>query len=262
MCACLPPATHPRIGLTPSSKVKTTAPGAKIWVLASLVLAAWGAVAQPLVVGIPDHPPGEAQGQAPPAHALHLEALHAWTQASTDSRQVAAWVIRSGDNSGLPFVLIDKRQAQVFVFSAEARLLGATPALLGLAKGDDASPGIGQKPLSRIRPHERTTPAGRFVAALGKNLSGDPILWVDYETSISLHSLRGNNPREQRAQRLTSPSAHDNRISFGCINVALTFFDDVVMKAFQDTEGVVYVLPDTRSLLSVFAPHGFAPTLD
>jgi len=235
---------HP---LCPSDKMRTAVAGARIAVLASLVWA-WGAAAQPLVVGKPDHPPGEAH--------------HAWTQASTDSRQVAAWVMRSGDNSGLPFVLIDKRQAQVFVFSAEARLLGATPALLGLAKGDDASPGIGQKPLSRIQPHERTTPAGRFVAALAKNLSGDPILWVDYETSISLHSLRGNNPREQRAIRLTSPSAHDNRISFGCINVALTFFDDVVMKAFQGTEGVVYVLPDTRSLASVFAPHGFAPTPD
>lgn len=240
---CHPPARP----LRPSDKTRTAAAGARIAVLASLVLA-WGAAAQPLVVGKSDHPPGEAH--------------HAWTQASTDSRQVAAWVMRSGDNSGLPFVLIDKRQAQVFVFSAEARLLGATPALLGLAKGDDASPGIGQKPLSRIKPHERTTPAGRFVAALAKNLSGDPILWVDYETSISLHALRGNNPREQRIKRLTSPSTHDNRISFGCINVAPTFFGDVVMKAFQGTEGVVYVLPDTRSLASVFAPHGFAPTPD
>jgi len=240
--------------------MKTAAAVARIAVLASLVLAG-GAAAQPLVVGKPDHPPGDAQGQAP-GHAPHAEAHHAWTQASTDSRQMAAWITRSGDNSGLPFVLIDKRRAQVFVFSAEARLLGATPALLGLASGDHSAPGIGQKPLSRIKPHERTTPAGRFVAALAKNLSGDPILWIDYETSISLHALRGNNPREQRAKRLASLSAHDNRISFGCINVALTFFDEVVMKAFKETEGVVYVLPDTRSLLSVFAPHGFAPAPD
>ncbi|MDP2021625.1 MAG: hypothetical protein Q8L16_12080, partial [Hydrogenophaga sp.] len=63
--------------------MRTAAAGARIAVLASLVWA-WGAAAQPLVVGKPDHPPGEAH--------------HAWTQASTDSRQVAAWVMRSGDN--------------------------------------------------------------------------------------------------------------------------------------------------------------------
>lgn len=243
------------------SRVKPATWGATICVLASLVLS-WGAVAQPLLAG---GPPDRAPAKAPPqtlVHGLHGEAERAWTQASSDSRQMVNWVRRSGDHGGLPFVLIDKRQAQVFVFSGEARLIGAAPALLGLASGDDPSPGIGQKPLSSIQPHERTTPAGRFVAAMAKNLSGDPILWVDYDTSVSLHALRGNNPREQRARRLTSPSAQDNRISFGCINVAPTFFDAVVSTAFQGTEGVVYVLPDTRSLVSVFGPHGFAPSPD
>lgn len=228
---------------------------ARIAVLASIVLA-WGAAAETRMDAQPDRPPQGAQGPAL-VHTLHEDAHRAWTQASPESRQVAAWIQRSGDNRGWPFVLVDKRQAQVFVFSAEARLLGATSALLGLAKGDDSVPGIGQKPLSRIQPHERTTPAGRFEASLAYNLSGHPILWVDYETAISLHALRGYNPREQRSQRLTSPSALDNRISYGCINVAPSFFDDVVKKAFQDTEGVVYVLPETRSLASVFAPHGF-----
>lgn len=229
--------------------------------LASLALS-WAAVAQPLLTdGPPDRPLGTVPAQTL-VRELHGEAERAWTQASPDSRQMVTWVRRSGDHGGLPFVLIDKRQAQVFVFDGEARLLGAAPALLGLASGDDPSPGIGQKPLSRIQPHERTTPAGRFVAAMALNLSGAPILWVDYDTAISLHALRGNNPREQRARRLTSPSAQDNRISFGCINVAARFFDDVVTKAFQGTEGVVYVLPDTRSLASVFGPHGFAPAPD
>src|SRR5674476_1663356 len=59
-------------------------------------------------------------------------------------------------------------------------------ALLGSALGDDSVPGIGDRKLSSIRPEERTTPAGRFVAALGLNLGGAEILWVDYDGAVSM----------------------------------------------------------------------------
>ena len=91
--------------------------------------------------------------------------------ASQDARNVADWVLDSGDNRNLPFVIVDKVDAKVFVFHADGRLRGAAPALLGLALGDDAVPGIGERKLADIRPEERTTPAGRFVAALDRNLS-------------------------------------------------------------------------------------------
>ena len=50
--------------------------------------------------------------------------------ASGDARAVANWVATSGDNRGLPFVIVDKIDAKVFVFDATGALLGAAPALL------------------------------------------------------------------------------------------------------------------------------------
>lgn len=175
--------------------------------------------------------------------------------ASQDARQVADWVVDSGDNRGIPFMIVDKKEAKVFVFHADGLLRGAAPALLGLALGDDSVPGIGNRKLSTILPDERTTPAGRFVAALDRNLHGGEILWVDYDAAISLHPVITTNPKEQRAQRLASPSVLDNRISYGCINVPAEFFKNVVSAAFKGTNGIVYVLPETRSSRQVFASY-------
>jgi hypothetical protein len=147
---------------------------------------------------------------------------------SRDVQQVADWVVDSGDNLGLPFVIVDKTDAKVFVFYADGRLRGAAPALLGLAKGDYSIPGIGDRKLSAIRPEERTTPAGRFVASRGRNFNGKDVLWVDYANAVSLHRVVTTNPAERRLQRLATPTPLDNRISFGCINVPARFFDDVV----------------------------------
>lgn len=175
--------------------------------------------------------------------------------ASVDARQVAAWVIDSNDNHNMPFVIVDKTNGKVFVFHADGRLRGAASALLGLAVGDDSVPGIGDRKLSSIRPDERTTPAGRFEAALDRNLSGKEILWVDYDAAISLHPVVTSNAKERRAERLATPSPLDNRISYGCINVPADFFERVVGPAFKGTNGIVYVLPETRSAQKVFASY-------
>jgi len=174
---------------------------------------------------------------------------------SRDVQQVADWVVDSGDNLGLPFVIVDKTDAKVFVFHADGRLRGAAPALLGLAKGDYSIPGIGDRKLSAIRPEERTTPAGRFVASRGRNFNGKDVLWVDYANAVSLHRVVTTNPVERRLQRLATPTPLDNRISFGCINVPARFFDDVVTPAFTGTRGIVYVLPETRSKREIFARY-------
>ena len=168
-------------------------------------------------------------------------------RASAQVRQMADWVLRSSDNGGLPFMLIDKTDARVFLFDADGELSGAAPALLGLAVGDESVPGIGQRSLASIRPQERTTTAGRFVANLDRDLQGKPLLWVDYESSLSLHPLVKGKAEERRAQRLATPTPLDNRISYGCINVPVNFFKRVLTPAFKGTNGIVYVLPESRA---------------
>jgi hypothetical protein len=174
---------------------------------------------------------------------------------SRDARHVADWVVDSGDNRGMPFAIVDKIDAKVFVFGADGQLRGAAPALLGLARGDDSIPGIGDRDLSDIRPEERTTPAGRFVASIGYNFHGKDILWVDYDAAVSLHRVITTNPTERRLQRLASPTPLDKRISYGCINVPAKFYDNVVSPAFTGTYGIVYVLPDTRSISEILPKY-------
>ena len=45
------------------------------------------------------------------------------------------------------------------------------------------------------------------------------------------------------------------RISYGCINVPVEFFKRVVAADFTGTNGIVYVLPETRSAQQVFASY-------
>lgn len=155
----------------------------------------------------------------------------------------------------MPFMIVDKVKARVLMFDASGQLQGAAPALLGLARGDASTPGIGDRKLSAIRPEDRTTPTGRFVASLGRDIHGVDILWVDYSTAISLHRVVTGKPSDRRAQRLDSATAADNRISYGCINVPVKFYDKVVSPAFTGTNGIVYVLPETRSARDVFGSY-------
>jgi hypothetical protein len=175
--------------------------------------------------------------------------------ASRDVRHIADWVVDSGDNRGLPFVIIDKTDAKIFVFDAGGRIRGAAPALLGLARGDDTVPGIGDRELSSIRPEERTTPAGRFVAERGMSFRGEDVVWVDYDSGVSLHRVITSNPRDRRLERLATPTPADNRISYGCINVPAAFYNNVVNPSFTGTSGIVYVLPETRPVRQVFGSY-------
>lgn len=199
--------------------------------------------------------PAPAASLDPPPHAAPRLADFNGAAPSDDTRDLADWVVDANDNRGLPFVIVDKKAAMVFAFDAGGHTRGHAPALLGMAIGDDSAPGIGTRKLSDIRPAERTTPAGRFVAALDYNLHGVEVLWVDYDAAISLHRVVAGTPRERRAERLASPTPLDNRVSFGCINVPPAFFDEVILPAFKGTNGIVYVLPETRSAQAVFASY-------
>src|SRR4051812_34688725 len=65
--------------------------------------------------------------------------------ASPQALTMARWIAGSEDARGKPFAIVDKKSARIFVFGADARLVGAAPVLLGLTPGDHGIPGIGQR---------------------------------------------------------------------------------------------------------------------
>lgn len=179
--------------------------------------------------------------------------------ASSEVVQLAQAAFAARDHQDLPFAIVDKKNARLFVYDAGGTLRGSSAVLLGLAHGDHSVPGIGERKLSQIRPDERTTPAGRFVAEPGRNSAGEDIVWVDYDAAISMHRVRATNPAERRLQRLASPSAADNRISYGCIYVPAAFYEAHVQPVFGSGRGIVYVLPEASPMASHFAFLGERP---
>ena len=177
------------------------------------------------------------------------------TKVSKQARQLAQWVMAGWDHNGRPFAILDKRQAQVLVFSPDGKLQATTPVLLGYAAGDDSVAGIGLRPIAEVRPNERTTPAGRFVAEPGRNAKGEDIVWIDYDVAVSMHRVRPTNPKERRLERLATATDADNRISYGCVNVPVAFYETHIDPVFGRTKGIVYVLPETRTLREVFTDY-------
>lgn len=179
-------------------------------------------------------------------------------KSSADARYLANWVADSRDNGGIEFFIVDKKDARVYAFNAAARLNASSAVLLGSAKGDDSVPGIGLKPVAAVKPSERTTPAGRFLAERGRNTSGEDVVWVDYDAAVSMHRVRTANAKERRLERLATPTVEDNRISYGCINVPVAFYNAHIKPAFAKHRAVVYVLPEVKPVQQVFGSYDVA----
>ncbi len=165
--------------------------------------------------------------------------------------ELAGWVVATNDSQGYPFAIMDKAAAQILVFGGDGRLRGATPGLFGSAIGDHSAPGIAGLALREIPGKDRTTPAGRFVGGYGPSIDAGRVLWVDYDSSVSMHPTATGLPAERRAERLASPSPDDNRVTHGCINVPPEFYKQVIQPTFE-RGGVFYILPDTASLAETF----------
>lgn len=172
--------------------------------------------------------------------------------ASEETLQLVRWIHATQDHQRLPFAVVDKPAARIHVFSAAGDWLGSAPVLLGSAYGDTSVPGIGDRPLAQIRPEERTTPAGRFASEPGRNTRGDDLVWIDYDSAVSLHRVRSVHLSERRQQRLASPLATERRISNGCVNVAHAVYDRIIAPTLGRVPGVVYVLPDSTPFATLF----------
>ena len=165
--------------------------------------------------------------------------------------ELAGWVVANKDSQGYPFAIMDKAAAQILVFGGDGRLRGAAPGLFGSAIGDHTAPGIAGLALREIPGRDRTTPAGRFVGGYGPSIDAGRVLWVDYDSAVSMHPTATGVPAEKRAERLASPSPDDNRVTHGCINVSPEFYERIIRPTFE-RGGVFYILPDAAPIAETF----------
>src|SRR3569832_2355677 len=182
-------------------------------------------------------------------------ALHAIADSlSGETRQLHDWVIKAGDHRARPFAIVDKKSARIFVFDAKGRMQGTSAVLLGQATGDDIAPDVGEHAQQGFVPfHERTTPAGRFASEPGINASGEPVIWVDYNSAFAIHRLRPGRAEAARIVRFASPDPAERRVSYGCLVVPVAFYEQVVQRVLGQGRSVVYVLPESETLQEVFS---------
>lgn len=197
-------------------------------------------------------PSGSRSTASLQSHAAPRLAGFGGEQPSPDARHMANWVAASGDNKSMSFVIVDKKDAKVYIFDPHGQLQAGAPALLGSAIGDDTVPGIGDKPLAQVLPEEKTTPAGRFIAEVGSSTRGEDVVWVDYDAAVSMHRVL---KVPERLKNLASPTNEDNRMSFGCINLPPEFYENVLRPTVDHGGAVIYVLPETRPLAATFASY-------
>ena len=201
------------------------------------------------------------QPEPPRLSAADFTAMEAVRQPSADARHMADWVVQRRDNGRMPFIVLDKRDARLYVFDVQGHLLDQTPVLLGSAHGDETYPGIGDVPIADVKPYQRTTAAGRFVTRPGLDADHTDVVWLDYDAALAMHRVINKVKSERRLQRLASANPKVRRISWGCINIPIAFFDAYISPVYGKHSGVTYVIPERKSFTEVFerTPAGAQP---
>ena len=212
------------------------------------------ALAAALAAGVVIAGTATAQSAAAPAPML-TRADFRDRVVSPPMRHIADWAVHSGDHKQLPFIVVDKVNASAAAFDASGRLIRTAPVLLGTGLGDVFPPGVAQLDMHETQPWQRITPAGRYLAEEGRNLQNERVLWVDYDAGIAIHKIPTKRTAQRRHERIVSPDPSEHRITYGCINVPASFYDGVVRAHFRRKGGIVYVLPDTVPLKSVFTSY-------
>lgn len=148
-------------------------------------------------------------------------------------------IVGRSDNQGKQFIVADKQAGTLTMYTASGQQITSTPALFGKTKGDGVS--------------SKNTPSGRFetkqanVSTEGYGGSAQVLTQNGQNlqlggSSYAIHRVYTKYASENRQGRLDTPTATDNRISLGCINVPVDFYD-TYLSSDQDT--VVYVMPET-----------------
>jgi hypothetical protein len=152
------------------------------------------------------------------------------------------------EKSGKAFIIADKPNGMIHAFNADGSVIVQDAALYGKDMGDF----MGE---SSLRGGPKVTPAGQFTMKVSKWDSYVGGYTLDLSESydgtgyIAVHAAYVGNEQENRLGRLASPTAADNRISYGCINTSHeTFLNSFLPNIDKFNGGMALVLPDNEAL--------------
>jgi hypothetical protein len=185
-----------------------------------------------------------ARAMSPPAVPASSD-IHPQSEAAG---QLLHWIAHTGNNAGRPYVVVDKRQAQVWVFDAQHRGLASSAALLGLTPGDHEVADIHRRDVATLSREARITPAGRFATEPGVNLQGEDVVWLDYAAGLAMHRVRPGLAQTARLRLLAAQVASAQRVSMGCVVLPVAFYEKVIRPLLGRQTGWVYVLPEHGAL--------------
>jgi hypothetical protein len=150
--------------------------------------------------------------------------------------------------SGKSFIVADKPNGMIHVFTSEGKVIVQDTALFGKDSGDTMD---GRK----------VTPAGKFTMKSEKWDAYAGGFTLDVFTSkgefegVAVHAAYLGHPSENRLSRLATPTAADNKISGGCINTAHdTFIKKIIPNLDTLDGGMLFILPDAQETTASMFP--------
>ena len=152
-------------------------------------------------------------GGARPVHSTDRAELNEIVPPAP-AKWAADWTAASPDHPGRHFAGLGKRGAALCVFDGSARLTGASMVSLDSA--------------------------------------GDNVVWLDYAAAVEPRSVEIIDPLERRLERIATSYASEKRVSNGCVNVPVAFFDAVATPAVGHARGILYASPELTLSRQVF----------
>ena len=148
--------------------------------------------------------------------------------------------------TGKWFMVADKPNGMLHIFKEDGSHALSDPTLYGKDTGDVLAA------VSSLEGGAKTTPAGKFTlkARASTYAGGQELILVeskDYTGYIAIHAADTSTPSENRLGRLDTPTAADNRVSYGCINTKHdTFVNEIAPNIANLDGGMIFVLPDAQ----------------
>lgn len=171
---------------------------------------------------------------------------------SPTAQRVYEAVATQATSTGKGFMIADKQNGMLHAFGPNGVIISQSPALYGKDVGDTMQKTGNQ--------WNRVTPAGKYTLTVESDstYAGGKVFSlvetnVPGEGVVAVHAVYLGNPDENRLGRLASPTAQDNRISWGCVNTSnQAFLNELLPNANILEGGAIFVLPDSTSATEMF----------